>query len=192
MSNSFVMILTNIIDLIEPDNSSFFNEEEAHELYETCIHIMEEFITNNPTIITEPDFDEIFEENINELMESHFENDIFYNEEAEEELEEIINHAKTIFFKDFMPIRSYPSSIILKLDDIDYYYLEEQINVLKGKPQPVQRTKEWYEFRHNLITASNAYKAFESQSTKNQLIYEKCQPKIELDQDLTSDMNLYL
>lgn len=187
MSNSFVMILTNIIDLIEPDNSSFFNEEEAHELYETCIHIMEEFITNNPTIITEPDFDEIFEENINELMESHFENDIFYNEEAEEELEEIINHAKTIFFKDFMPIRSYPSSIILKLDDIDYYYLEEQINVLKGKPQPVQRTKEWYEFRHNLITASNAYKAFESQSTKNQLIYEKCQPKIELDQDLTSD-----
>jgi hypothetical protein len=27
-----------------------------------------------------------------------------------------------------------------------------------------------------LITASNAYKAFESQATKNQLIYEKCQP----------------
>jgi hypothetical protein len=27
-----------------------------------------------------------------------------------------------------------------------------------------------------LITASNAYKAFESQSNKNQLIYEKCQP----------------
>ena len=177
--------LTNIIDLIEPDNSSFFDEEEACELYETCIHMMEEFIINNPTIITEPDFNDIFDDNINELMDAHFENDIFFNEEAEEELEEIINHAKTNFFTDFMPIRSYPSSIILKLEESDYYYLEEQINVLKGKPQPVQRTKEWYEFRHNLITASNAFKAFESQSTKNQLIYEKCQSKI--GQDLNSD-----
>ena len=179
--------LTNIIDLIEPENSSFFDEEEAYELYETCIHMMEEFIINNPTIITEPEFDDIFDDNINELMESHFENDIFYNEEAEEELEEIIHHAKTHFFTDFMPIRSYPSSIILKLEDIDYYYLEEQINVLKGKPQPVQRTKEWYEFRHNLITASNAYKAFESQSTKNQLIYEKCQSKIGQDENENQD-----
>lgn len=47
---------------------------------------------------------------------------------------------------------------------------------MKSKPQPEQRTNEWYEFRHNLITASNAYKAFESDSMKNQLIYEKCQP----------------
>jgi putative phage-type endonuclease len=47
---------------------------------------------------------------------------------------------------------------------------------LRNMPQPAQRTNEWYQFRHNLITASNAYKAFESQATKNQLIYEKCQP----------------
>jgi putative phage-type endonuclease len=162
--------LINIIDLIEPDQQSSFNEEEALELYETCIHIMEEFIIRNPTIITDPDFDDIFEENIEELMEAHFEDDIFY---LEEDLEEIIEQARTDFFRDFMPIRSYPSSIIL--EDPDYTYVEEQISILKGKPQPVQRTKEWYEFRHNLITASNAYKAFESQSTKNQLIYEKCQ-----------------
>jgi putative phage-type endonuclease len=47
---------------------------------------------------------------------------------------------------------------------------------LREIPQPVQRTPEWYKFRWNLITASNAWKAFESQSTINQLIYEKCQP----------------
>ena len=58
----------------------------------------------------------------------------------------------------------------------DYDYIGEQLTVLRGKPQPAQRTPEWYQFRHNLITASNAYKAFESQATKNQLIYEKCQP----------------
>jgi putative phage-type endonuclease len=165
--------LTNIIDLIIPEDSSYFNVEESMELYDTCIHIMEEFIINNPSIITDPEFNDIFDDNIQELMESHFDNDIFYNDDAEEEMEEIIDQAKTDFFKIFMPVRSYPDSIIL--EDPDYDFIEEQISYLKSKPQPVQRTKEWYEFRHNLITASNAYKAFDSQSSKNQLIYEKCQ-----------------
>jgi putative phage-type endonuclease len=165
--------LINIIDLIIPEDCECFNEDECMELYETCIHIMEVFIKNNPSIITDPDFHDIFDENIQELIKSLFDNDIFYNDEAEEEVDEIIEQAKTQFFKDFMPIRSYPSSIIL--NEPDYDFIEEQINVLKGKPQPAQRTKEWYEFRYNLITASNAYKAFDSQSTKNQLIYEKCQ-----------------
>jgi putative phage-type endonuclease len=165
--------LTNIIDQIIPDDYPFINEEESHELYENCLYIMEEFIINNPTVITEPDFDDIFDENIKELLEVPFVNDICYTDEAEEELDEILDQAKTDFFKDFMPIRSYPDSVILKTPD--YNFIKEQINLLKGKPQPVQRTKEWYDFRQNLITASNAYKAFESQSAKNQLIYEKCQ-----------------
>ena len=166
--------LVNIIDLIVPDEEPFFNEEDSIELYETCLHIMEEFIKTNPTIITDPEFEEIFDDNINELMESLFETDVFFTDEAEEELEEIIEQAKRDFFNDFMPIRSYPDSIIL--EEPDYEYIKEQIAFLKSKPQPAQRTKEWYEFRSNLITASNAFKAFDSQSSKNQLIYEKCQP----------------
>lgn len=54
--------------------------------------------------------------------------------------------------------------------------LEKKIKYLKSLPQPVQRTPEWYQFRWNLITASNAWKAFGTQSSMNQLIYEKCQP----------------
>ena len=54
--------------------------------------------------------------------------------------------------------------------------IAKQIDKIKKKPQPEQRTKEWYEFRHNLITASNAWKALGTQSSKNQLIYEKCAP----------------
>jgi putative phage-type endonuclease len=54
--------------------------------------------------------------------------------------------------------------------------IQDKIEHIKQKPQPEQRTEEWYTFRHNLITASNAYKAFEGQNTINQLIYEKCQP----------------
>jgi putative phage-type endonuclease len=173
--------LVNIIDLIVPDEESFLNEEESIEIYDNCLHIMEEFIKRNPTIISDPDFEDIFDDNIKELMESIFETDVFYTDDAEEEIEEIVEQAKIDFFKDFMPIRSYPDSVIL--EEPDYEYVEEQIELLKSKPQPAQRTKEWYEFRHNLITASNAYKAFDSQSTQNQLIYEKCQPNPSSNED---------
>jgi hypothetical protein len=111
--------LTNIIEQIIPDETPFFNEEESHELYETCLWIMEEFIINNPAVITEPDFDDIFDENIKELIEVPFLNDICYTDEVEEELDEIIEQAKIDFFKDFMPIRSYPDTIILK--ELCYY-----------------------------------------------------------------------
>ena len=171
-------MLDELIDItdkiIVEEDTTYFNDDEALELYQTCIHMMEEFIKENPKVITEPDFEEIFDENIEELMNSHFDNDLLYTEEAEEELEEIIEHAKNDFFKDFIPPRSYPNTIILK--EPEHKLINEKINHLKNKPQPEQRTNEWYQFRHNLITASNAYKAFESQTTKNQLIYEKCQP----------------
>jgi putative phage-type endonuclease len=43
-------------------------------------------------------------------------------------------------------------------------------------PQPDQRTKEWYEFRHNHITASNAWKCLGTASSINQIILEKLTP----------------
>ena len=52
----------------------------------------------------------------------------------------------------------------------------EKINALLSVYQPAQRTEEWYQFRNEHITASNAWKALGTQSTQNQLIFEKCQP----------------
>jgi hypothetical protein len=167
--------LIDVTELILPeDNPKYFNDEESIELYQTCLQLMEEFIRDNPTLISEPDFDEIFNENIEELMYSHFDSDIFYTDDAEDEMDDIIEHAKNYFFTYFIPVRSYPETIIL--EEPNLAFIDIQLDMLRKKPQPTQRTKEWYEFRWNLITASNAYKAFESQTVKNQLIYEKCQP----------------
>jgi putative phage-type endonuclease len=167
--------LIDITDaIIVEEEPPFLNDTECLELFDTCLFLMEELIRNNPTLISEPEFNEIFDENVDELIHSHFDDDVFYTEDAEDDVNEVILSAKDEFFKEFIPPRSYPDSIIIW--EPDYDYVKEQIIVLKNKPQPVQRTKEWYHFRHNLITASNAYKAFESQANKNQLIYEKCQP----------------
>ena len=52
--------------------------------------------------------------------------------------------------------------------------VKSQIQHLQNIPQPVQRTAEWYSFRNEHITASNAWKAFGTHASQNQLIYEKC------------------
>ena len=52
--------------------------------------------------------------------------------------------------------------------------ITSKIRTLQEKPQPEQRTPEWYTRRNNLITASAASKAFGSQASVNQLVYEKC------------------
>jgi putative phage-type endonuclease len=167
--------LLDITHLIVPEvNISFFDEEEHIELYQMCLFLMDEFINENPTIITEPEFEEFFDEDINELVHSHFDLDIFYNDDAEEEIDDIIEQAKCDFFDYFLFPRSFNETIILQ--EPNMVFIDRQINILRNKPQPKQRTKEWYIFRYNLITASNAYKAFENQNVKNQLIYEKCQP----------------
>ena len=69
-----------------------------------------------------------------------------------------------------------------KEDDSIIYYNETHINqpdtvkYLKSVDQPEQRTAEWYEFRHNHLTGSNAWKAFGTESSRNQLFYEKLKP----------------
>ena len=78
------------------------------------------------------------------------------------------------FYEEIAPPRVSPAThpIIRDVDAVDCF--TEQIRILREKPQPEQRTPEWYSRRNNLITASAASKAFGTQSSVNQLIYEKC------------------
>ena len=150
----------------------FFEEECMDELIETFLELMYEYITENQCSISEPDFHETFIDNIRGLIFTQFENKLEENELLEEELDEILDEAVKIFYATVIPERSLSESIIINKPDI--LKIENQIEYLNNIPQPEQRTKEWYEFRRNLITASNAYKAFENQNVQNQLIYEKC------------------
>ena len=54
--------------------------------------------------------------------------------------------------------------------------LNKEIQRLKSLPQPEQKSTEWYEKRHNMITASNMWKVMRSESTRNSIIFEKCKP----------------
>jgi putative phage-type endonuclease len=164
-----------------------FNEEETQDFIENTLFLMEEFIQANPKLIAEPTFQENFEYEIRELALSSLESlkkkpAVWYewnqmDEEFKEEIDILLEKVFELFFTTLYPIRSYEKSIILQPLSLEQKQgLERKLEILKAKPQPQQRTKEWYEFRYQLITASNAYKAFESQAQQNQLIYEKCHP----------------
>ena len=45
------------------------------------------------------------------------------------------------------------------MTEINKEEITKKIKTLKAIEQPTQRTNAWYEFRHNMITASNAWKA---------------------------------
>jgi putative phage-type endonuclease len=128
---------------------SNFHENVSAQIYELLKNQLEHVFNNS-----------IFTEYINQVIISSIEN------------------ALQMFYKEIAPIRSYKDTMIIKDNENDIYrnYISEKINYLNSVPQPQQRTSEWYAFRQNVLTASNIWKVFSSQNTKNQLIYEKCIP----------------
>lgn len=85
-----------------------------------------------------------------------------------------VEHAVGCFYKHIIPPRANGPSFIRVKPNINH--MHQKIAYLQQVPQPEQRTPEWYEFRYKHLTASNIWKVFISESTRNQLIYEKCQP----------------
>ena len=170
--------LNDIInDITFEDESSIFDENYAMELVESALYLMEDFMTENPTVISDPDFHTILLEELKDLFFLQFEEHIFASDYVEDDLNDILEYAFQIYISMFHIERSEKTNTSLPVvTPCMTQEISDIIQRLKCVPQPVQRTPEWYAFRWNLITASNAWKAFESQSTINQLIYEKCQP----------------
>ena len=176
--------LEDITDtLVFEDEPSIFTEEYAIELVDTALHLMDEYMEYFPHVISEPNFHDILLEEIKDIfyiqMEDHID-DIDIGDDIEDDMNDLLEDAFNIFITIFHPDKS--QDIKDKFiepevyNDEELFKIEEKIQKLREIPQPVQRTPEWYKFRWNLITASNAYKAFETQSSINQLVYEKCQP----------------
>jgi len=174
--------LEDITDkLVFDDEPSIFTEEYAIELVETALHLMDDYMIYHPTAISEPNFYDILLEEIKDIfyiqMEDHID-DLDIGDDIEDDMNELLDDAFNIFITTFHTERSIENNVISfkennqdEMNEIEY-----KIQCLRELPQPIQRTPEWYQFRWNLITASNAWKAFETQSSINQLIYEKCQP----------------
>lgn len=143
------------------------------EIFNYIQLLLDSYIDDNILSFNDEDFEEILDQYLYDTAISTYEN--IYSFYTELYLRKIINDVKETYFLSIIPKRSNIHSFrLLSQNKIDS--LKFKINNLRNIPQPTQRTEEWYEFRHSLITASSAWKVFGSQAIKNSLIYEKCKP----------------
>ena len=143
---------------------------------------IDEYIQSNLLNYSLPNFhkklsDELTDNIIQAVMQSESCMDTNANRN---EITELIQHIIHTYFDSaqIYPVRSYPSDTLIS--DLIHPYstaqIQYKIQELKMQIQPAQRTPEWYQMRHECITASNIYKALGSPAQVNQLIYEKCHP----------------
>ena len=161
----------------EDKNDSEIDMGDEEDLIESALLLMDEYIHLFPSDMAEPEFHENmiqYVKNAFAFICSEEEEEFSDENEDDDTYDNVLHHAAETFYDTIMPRRSYPYTRVIQA--LDHAIIEKKIKGLQSRPQPKQRTSEWYTFRYNLITASNAYKAFENQNTQNQLICEKCVP----------------
>lgn len=167
---------------MESISESFFDKmtpQEMEDLEEFLYEITDELFEDEIINMSKPNFEEIIAENIKE----HFRNEWVEQDIcSEQEYEEICEYIDTFLDRTFdtleseIPKRQYFDTTIVSITPEDIPKISQKIEILKATPQPEQKSTEWYELRHNLITASNVHKLLGSELQRNSLIYEKCKP----------------
>lgn len=159
----------NEMDHNEMEHNEMDHNEMDHQndLFESICILIEAYIHNNIIQYIQPNFHAMIVKDIVALMTLSLPID-------DTDLAPLVERGLALFYKHIAPPRSNGTTFIRRKPNINK--LRERITYLQNVPQPEQRTTAWYEFRYKHLTASNIWKVFISDSTRNQLIYEKCQP----------------
>ena len=165
IKNGLEKLKIAISNIIEPYTSL----HEYLTLLETTGILIHDLVESDPMIYANPYFENFIISEITNLLGEQIQELIPYNI-----IENIVNEALIIFYTYISPRRSYKNSFIRIKPNVSM--MKNKILYLKNIPQPEQRTDEWYKFRYKYLTASSIWKAFGSQSSVNQLIYDKCKP----------------
>ena len=158
-----------------------FTEEERSNILENSITLIRDIINANPMIYMYPNYKENITDEVYDVLDSQL-NHLYLDYNIENELQNIIEDAFKLIHKHYIPIRSFKKTFIrstMENPKKREQYLRRvghKLEHIQNKPQPPQKSAEWYAHRHRLLTASNLWKIFSTPATKNQLIYEKCRP----------------
>jgi len=155
------------------------------DIIEELLEIMDEFVAANPSEVINESFRETLMHEVGETYRDRIADTPMHvdDDHIDDLIGDMIGSAAEIFLTTiYIPRCSGPTAMDTAAVSRPEHFSDEirRLNdivvALRKKPQPEQRTAEWYKFRHTLITASSAHKAFGSQAAQNQLIYEKCTP----------------
>ncbi len=163
--------LEDITNTIKVETNVFDNSSYCDDLKESIDIFLDEYINSNIEIYKEYEFSTIIYDYLFNIIIESYHTIIF---EFDIDIHKIINETIYCYFMRHNNPRSYLDNRIIKSPN------NKKINKLlkyyKTKEQPDQRTDEWYEFRYGGLTASSIWKALDSESNRNCLIYKKCAP----------------
>jgi putative phage-type endonuclease len=171
-------------------------EEDMIDIENSVFEMIDEYLQNEISTMSSPQFHANMKREITSLLyESLY--DVHFSEQSSryradmstsmieicknedlEEVEQLVSEICDSFFENQIdiPPRSYTSTFDIPVSSEEKQTIMSTIDKLRTTFQPKQRTEEWYQFRHNIITASNIWKVFGTDCQYNSLIYEKCHP----------------
>ena len=152
--------------------SILLSDEEQSDLLDSLGYIIDEYMQLYLHLLAKYNFDEQLYNYLYDILYEQLY--LVYDNHLHALIHKSIMKALNIYYKHVMPRRSYSTTFITKQKNT--LKLTKQLNYLRNIPQPDQRTETWHKFRYNMITASNAYKAYGTPSKQNELICEKCKP----------------
>ena len=162
-----VPVSINVEDL--PENNKILDIDIA-DFKESIQYFIQDYISNNIKSYKDKTFEDDLYDAIYTIILSTYDN-LAYDID---DLDYHIYDAIEIYFYRTNSFRSYSTNPILK--DPNIRRVNKVLKYAESVDQPDQRTKEWFDFRWNGLSASNLYLALGSDAKKNQLIYSKCKP----------------
>lgn len=145
---------------------------DKQEILEMTGHLIDEYMKRHIHVLSSYHFDTNLYQFLNTILTEQL--DPLCIDNIGTHIERVILKALNIYYSHIMPRRSHESTQDTK--HLNISVITKTIKYLRKLPQPEQRTEAWHKFRYNLITASNAYKVYGSQSKRNEIICEKCKP----------------
>jgi putative phage-type endonuclease len=176
-TNSSISVQLNESSLLFTDLS----EDDISNITIDVLEQIDSYMKSEIISISSPNFNSTMTEVISDSLFEEWISQELCDEDDEEIYDEITEFVEQVvdYYFEFTPIprraKSYSIDIQEK-ESKDVEFIKKQIQYLQSIPQPAQKTKEWYDFRNGLISASNLWKVFGTESQRNSLILEKCQP----------------
>ena len=187
-NNFFEEIMSLLMSSREPKEPFIdtLTDDDVIDMTSTVYELTDEYLHEHILEMSDPQFHnrmiDYMTANLFDLWSdadlcSHGEDD----DDPEDDYDDVRDFIRNIITDYFTMSKNWNTSIPVRSDSnsipsVNTSDLNNKISKIRAIPQPEQRTPEWYEFRHGLITASNLYKVFGSEALRNSLIYEKCLP----------------
>jgi putative phage-type endonuclease len=147
------------------------------ELENVTYDMIDDYINYEVLSMSSPSFHDDLVYEISLLLHQQLKEIDIYNckDENIDEIQIFVKQISETYFENGdIPPRSFETTLILQSPDINE--MKSKIDNLRNLYQPKQKTLEWYEYRHGLITASNIWKIFKNDNNQNSIICEKCRP----------------